>query len=70
MNAKNFKDHNIKVGCKGECIKQVENIISEKNKIIAAAIIEPLNQAASGMLVMPKGYLKSMQTFASAMVFY
>jgi adenosylmethionine-8-amino-7-oxononanoate transaminase len=58
LNAKNFKDHNIKVGCKGECIKQVEDIISKKHKVIAAAIIEPLNQAASGMLVMPKGYLK------------
>jgi adenosylmethionine-8-amino-7-oxononanoate aminotransferase len=58
LNAKNFKDYNIKLGCKGECIKQVEDIISKNHKTIAAAIIEPLNQAASGMLVMPKGYLK------------
>ena len=58
LNAKDFKDHNIKVGCKGECIRQVKDIISKNHKAIAAAIIEPLNQAASGMLVMPKGYLK------------
>jgi adenosylmethionine-8-amino-7-oxononanoate transaminase len=58
LNAKNFKDYNIKVGCKGQCIKQVEDIISKNHKTIAAAIIEPLNQAASGMIVMPKGYLK------------
>ncbi|MDR1942918.1 MAG: adenosylmethionine--8-amino-7-oxononanoate transaminase [Endomicrobium sp.] len=58
LNSKNFKDHNIKVGCKGECIRQVKDIISKNHKAIAAAIIEPLNQAASGMLVMPKGYLK------------
>ncbi|MDR3195717.1 MAG: adenosylmethionine--8-amino-7-oxononanoate transaminase [Endomicrobium sp.] len=58
LNAKNFKNHNAKVGCKGECIKQVEDIISKNHKTIAAAIIEPLNQAASGMIVMPKGYLK------------
>jgi adenosylmethionine-8-amino-7-oxononanoate transaminase len=58
LNVKDFRDHNIKVGCKGECIRQVKDIISKNHKAIAAAIIEPLNQAASGMLVMPKGYLK------------
>jgi len=58
LNAKDFRDHNSKVGCKGECIRQVKDIISKNHKTIAAAIIEPLNQAASGMLVMPKGYLK------------
>ncbi|MDR2066724.1 MAG: adenosylmethionine--8-amino-7-oxononanoate transaminase [Endomicrobium sp.] len=55
--AKNFKVHNVQVGCKGECIKQVEQILIKHSKKIAAAIIEPLNQAASGMIVMPRGYL-------------
>jgi adenosylmethionine-8-amino-7-oxononanoate transaminase len=58
IKAKNFKDHNKKAGCKGECIKEVETILAKKHKEIAAAIIEPLNQASAGMVVMPKGYVK------------
>jgi adenosylmethionine-8-amino-7-oxononanoate transaminase len=58
LNAKSFKDHNAKMGCHGQCIKEVEAILVKNNKKIAAAVIEPLNQAASGMIVMPKGYLK------------
>jgi adenosylmethionine-8-amino-7-oxononanoate transaminase len=58
INAKNFNDHNSKMGCKGECIKQVGEIFSKNSKQIAAAIIEPLNQASSGMIIMPKGYIK------------
>jgi adenosylmethionine-8-amino-7-oxononanoate transaminase len=58
LNAKNFKDHNIQMGCKGECVKQVESILIKNHKKIVAAVIEPLNQAASGMITMPKGYLK------------
>lgn len=57
IKAKDFKDHNLKVGCTGECIKQVEEVLSKHSKQIAAAIIEPLNQAAAGMIMMPKGYL-------------
>ncbi|MDR2616736.1 MAG: adenosylmethionine--8-amino-7-oxononanoate transaminase [Endomicrobium sp.] len=55
--AKDFKNYNLLIGCRGECIKQVEQILIKHSKKIAAAIIEPLNQAASGMIVMPKGYL-------------
>ncbi|MCA6072306.1 MAG: adenosylmethionine--8-amino-7-oxononanoate transaminase [Endomicrobium sp.] len=58
LNVKDFKDHNIQLGCRGECIKQVESILIKNRKKIAAAIVEPLNQAASGMIIMPKGYLK------------
>jgi adenosylmethionine-8-amino-7-oxononanoate aminotransferase len=57
LDSKNFKNYNSQVGCKGECIKQVEEILSKHSKQIVAAIIEPLNQATSGMIVMPKGYL-------------
>ncbi len=56
--AENFKDHNMQMNCRGQCIKEVESILAENNKKIAAAVIEPLNQAASGMIIMPKGYLK------------
>ncbi|MDR2425688.1 MAG: adenosylmethionine--8-amino-7-oxononanoate transaminase [Endomicrobium sp.] len=59
VNAVNFKEHNKKVDCKGECIKEVETILAQHHNKIAAAIIEPLNQASAGMVVMPKGYLKA-----------
>ncbi len=52
--AENFKDHNMQMNCRGQCIKEVESILAEDNKKITAAVIEPLNQAASGMI----GYLK------------
>ncbi len=58
LNAKTFKAHNAVMGCKGECIKEVESILAANHKQIAAAIIEPVNQAAAGMIVMPAGYVK------------
>ncbi|MCL2144059.1 MAG: adenosylmethionine--8-amino-7-oxononanoate transaminase [Endomicrobia bacterium] len=57
IKAKNFAGHKKIMGCKGECIKEVESILNANHKNIAAAIIEPLNQASAGMIVMPKGYL-------------
>ena len=46
-------------GCKGQCIKEAETLLAKYHKKIAAAIIEPLNHASAGMIVMPKGYLKA-----------
>lgn len=57
LKAATFKNHNEIMGCKGECIKEVEALLKKHSKNIAAAIIEPLNQAAAGMIIMPKGYL-------------
>ncbi|MCL2484671.1 MAG: adenosylmethionine--8-amino-7-oxononanoate transaminase [Endomicrobia bacterium] len=57
-NVKNFKEHKKIMGCSGQCIKEVEIILSKNHKEIAAAIIEPINQAAAGMIIMPKGYVK------------
>jgi len=58
IKADSFKEHNEVVGCKGECIKEVKDLLEANYKRIAAAIIEPVNQAASGMIIMPKGYVK------------
>ncbi|MDR3071253.1 MAG: adenosylmethionine--8-amino-7-oxononanoate transaminase [Endomicrobium sp.] len=58
LNVNGFKDYNVQMGCQGECIAQVEAILKKNNKKIVAAIIEPLNQASAGMIVMPKGYLR------------
>ena len=46
--------------CNWECIKQLENVL-RKNSNIAALIIEPLIQAAGGMIVAPRGYLKKVR---------
>jgi adenosylmethionine-8-amino-7-oxononanoate aminotransferase len=54
--AKTFKEHCKIAGCKGECITETENILKKYAKDIAAAVIEPENQAAAGMIIMPAGY--------------
>jgi len=55
--AKTFDEHNKIAGCKGQCIAEAENILKRYAKGIAAAIIEPENQAAGGMIIMPPGYV-------------
>jgi len=39
-------------------LKNFENVLAKKNKTIAAVIVEPLVQAAAGILVWPMGILK------------
>lgn len=39
-------------------LEELENILKEHHEEITALIMEPLVQAAAGMLVMPEGYLK------------
>ena len=43
------------------CIDEVEKILAESHEEIAAMIVEPLVQAAAGMLTQPKGYLKRLR---------
>ena len=43
--------------CAMDCLGEVEKILNEHSHEIAAVIIEPLLQAAGGMIVWPKGYL-------------
>jgi adenosylmethionine-8-amino-7-oxononanoate aminotransferase len=44
------------MGCKGQCVEKTEQIVKKHHSEIAAAIMEPMVQAASGMLTMPPGY--------------
>ena len=44
--------------CKLFCAKDLEEILKNNSSEIAALIIEPMVQAAGGMIVFPKGYLK------------
>jgi adenosylmethionine---8-amino-7-oxononanoate aminotransferase len=47
--------------CKMKCLGEVEKIMRVHHKEIAAMIVEPLVQAAAGLLVYPKGYLKGIR---------
>jgi len=47
--------------CGMACIDEVEKILVEQHGEIAAMIVEPLVQAAAGMLTQPKGYLKRLR---------
>ena len=44
--------------CKMACLDPIERILKERHRELAGFIIEPLVQAAAGMLVSPPGYLK------------
>lgn len=43
--------------CGMQCINALEQVLSEHHQEIAAMVIEPLVQAAAGMLMSPPGYL-------------
>ena len=47
--------------CSFACLGEMENILKEHSDEIAAVIIEPLVQAAGGMIVSPLGYLKGVR---------
>jgi adenosylmethionine-8-amino-7-oxononanoate aminotransferase len=47
--------------CRLACLGRMEEILKEKSAEIAAVIIEPLVQAAGGMIVSPQGYLKGVR---------
>jgi adenosylmethionine-8-amino-7-oxononanoate aminotransferase len=47
--------------CGMACIAEVEKILAEGHEEIAAMIVEPLVQAAAGMLAQPPGYLKKLR---------
>ena len=47
--------------CDMACITEVEKILEQGHEQIAAMIVEPLVQAAAGMLAQPPGYLKKLR---------
>ena len=51
--------------CKLTCLGKMEEILRAKSEEIAAVIIEPLVQAAGGMIVAPSGYLKGVRELCS-----
>ncbi|MFH1075467.1 MAG: adenosylmethionine--8-amino-7-oxononanoate transaminase [Pseudomonadota bacterium] len=55
-----------KTDCNIECIQPLEKLLSEKHDRIAGLILEPLVQAAGGMIIYPVEYLKRAAKLASA----
>ncbi|ARU59791.1 adenosylmethionine--8-amino-7-oxononanoate transaminase [Tumebacillus avium] len=47
--------------CAFACLQQVESLLQEKGQEIAAFIIEPIVQGASGIITMPEGFLKRLR---------
>lgn len=47
-----------KQACRMQCVEVLEAVLREKHGEIAALVIEPVVQAAAGMLMAPHGYLK------------
>jgi adenosylmethionine-8-amino-7-oxononanoate transaminase len=48
-----------------KCILELKKIIQNNHKKIAGLIIEPMIQAAAGMLTMPKGYMKAVRSLCT-----
>ena len=48
-------------GCKMRCLKKIEEKMRRHHSEIAAVIIEPLIQAAAGMITQPKGFIKALR---------
>lgn len=51
--------------CQLTCTGKVEEIFKRHHKEIAAMIIEPLVQAAAGMIIAPSGYLKKIRALCT-----
>jgi adenosylmethionine-8-amino-7-oxononanoate aminotransferase len=51
--------------CGSACVNEMEDILKKHHHEIAGLIIEPLVQAAGGMIVFPEGYLKAVRDLCS-----
>jgi adenosylmethionine-8-amino-7-oxononanoate aminotransferase len=47
--------------CRMDCVDLVEDVLRQRHREIAGLVIEPLVQAAAGMLMAPSGYLQRMR---------
>lgn len=47
------------------CVREMEHILREHGSEVAAVILEPLIQAAGGMIAAPKGYLRGIRNLCS-----
>lgn len=54
-----------RTSCAFACLDSIETLMKEKSKQIAAFIIEPIVQGASGIITMPLGFLKRLRDLCS-----
>jgi adenosylmethionine-8-amino-7-oxononanoate aminotransferase len=52
--------------CKIDCLGKLERLLSERHHEIAAVIVEPLLQAAGGMIVHPEEFLSGVRRLTAA----
>lgn len=52
-------------GVKGYCLAELERILADHHRAIAAVVIEPVVQGAAGMIVQPAGFLAEVRRLAS-----
>ncbi|WP_372508824.1 adenosylmethionine--8-amino-7-oxononanoate transaminase [Pseudalkalibacillus decolorationis] len=52
----------VEVICRDECLQELKRVLEKHHDEIAALIVEPMMQGASGMIKMPEGYLAGMQS--------
>lgn len=50
--------------CRDHCLENMEQLLKKQHENVAAIVVEPLVQGASGIIVQPKGYLKGIQNLA------
>ncbi len=50
-----------KTSCSLECLRKLEEVLSQNSDTIAAMVMEPLVQGAGGMIVHPKGFLSGVK---------
>ncbi len=48
-------------GCSMACLKEMETILANHSDEIASVVIEPVVQAAGGMIIWPEGYLRGIR---------
>ena len=57
--------HKTYPGCQLACVGELEALMEKHHREIAALIMEPLVQAAAGMLVWPPGFLSRVRSFCT-----
>lgn len=50
--------------CRDHCLDKIEQLLADHADRMAAIVVEPLVQGASGIIVHPKGFLKGVRTLA------
>lgn len=51
--------------CRMACVEPIERMLAERHAELAGVIVEPLVQAAAGMITAPPGYLKRLRELCS-----